>query len=241
MLKVLIADDDPDMRLVIKKVLEEMDDIQVEGEADNGIDLIKMSKKLLPNIIFLDIDMPEKSGIDAAREIFHANPHVSFVFVTAYSSYALEAFELYAVDYLVKPFSLNRIKQTIEKITKSKSLNTNKNILNNKPRKLFIQSNGLYRVINIKDIIFITRISRRTIIYTIHGPVSCYEALQDIDAQLEKSNFLRSHQGYIINTDRIIEISPCGNKVYSVKFDSIDETALMTLEKLRIFKEMHSS
>ena len=121
MLKVLIADDDPNMRLVIKKVLEEMDDIQVEGEADNGIDLIKMSEKLLPDIIFLDIDMPEKSGIDAAREIFHTNPHISFVFVTAYNNYTREAFELYAVDYLVKPFNLNRIKQTIEKISKSKS------------------------------------------------------------------------------------------------------------------------
>lgn len=240
MIKVLIADDDKEMRWLIKNTLSDIENVQVIGEVEDGVAMIDVFNKIGPDVIFIDVDMPKKNGIEAAREIYQLNPNVFFVFITAHSNYTHEAFEVYAVDYLLKPFSLERIKETISKILNLKVENKNTSCNdNNKLTKLFIQNNGVFRVINIKDINFITRIKRSTIVYTEQGEVKCYETLQSFEEKLNEFNFIKSHQGYIVNMDKITEIYPSGNKVYTIKFDNMEETALMTSEKFRLFRDIY--
>lgn len=239
MVKVLLADDDSEMRLIIRKVLLEMDDVEIAGEADNGKILLEMVKKLSPDIVFLDIDMPQKDGLTVAKEIFKYDSKIVMVFATAYPDYAHEAFDVYAYDYLVKPFKLERIKQTVKRIKQIKDSNAALKEKALAKSKLFISLNGIYKVVYTEKIIFITRESRKTIIYTEDEIIKCYESLQKFESQLPNNVFFRCHQGFIINTNMIREIESCKNKVFSVKFFSTDQTALMTAEKLKELKEKY--
>ena len=93
------------------------------GEAVDRRQLIQMAEELKPEVVFLDVDMPEFNGVEAAREIFDINPKIFFIFATAYNCYTQEAVEVYAFDYLVKPFNLERIRWTIKRIQALKANN----------------------------------------------------------------------------------------------------------------------
>src|SRR5690554_1896959 len=115
-LKVLIVEDDPNMSLILKKTLNSISGVQIIGEAKNGQEAINLTAELEPNVIFMDIDLPKKDGIQAAKEILNIQPDIFVIYATGYSEYMPEAFEMYAFDYLLKPYKLERIAQTIEKI-----------------------------------------------------------------------------------------------------------------------------
>lgn len=242
MLKVMVAEDDPAMRLVLKKVLNGISGVEITGEAENGKQLVRMVEETKPDVVFVDVDMPEMNGVEAAREIFEINPQIIIIFATAFDSYTHEAFEVYAFDYLVKPFKLQRIKQTMERIKelkaerKEKGLSPSPLMCSRKENvKLIVQSNDRCSFINTMDIIFITRIYRKTVIYTTQGTIGTYETLQKLEDKLNTENFFRCHKGYIINRDMVTEILPWGHKTYLVKMANTKETALMTLEKAREF------
>ncbi|SFR09734.1 LytR/AlgR family response regulator transcription factor [Desulfoscipio geothermicus] len=115
MLSVIIAEDDPAMRHVLKETLSKIPDVEVLGEASDGITALKLVEKLNPRVVFIDIDLPGKNGVELAREIGDINPQTILIFATAYDNHTHEAFEVYAYDYLVKPFKLDRIKKTMER------------------------------------------------------------------------------------------------------------------------------
>lgn len=240
MIKVLIADDDLRMRLIIKNVLSQIDGVNVIGEAENGNQLVKMVKEFLPDVVFIDIDMPQKDGIAAAKEIFKFEPKICIIFANDYPKFVHETYEVYAFDYLLKPFRIERIKKTMERIISlkyPKILTKDESIMKT---KLLIPSNGIYKVVFIDNITYITREGRKTIIHTNNEKIKCYESLQKLESQLPTNIFFRCHQGFIINTNMIREIESCKNKVYAVKLFSTDDTVLMTAEKLKEFKERFS-
>ena len=246
MLKIIIAEDDPNMRLILKKVLEDIPGVEFSGEAENGKQLIRLVEELNPDIIFVDVDMPEMNGVEAAKEIFDINPQIIIIFATAFDNYTHEAFQVYAFDYLIKPFNLSRIRQTMERIKGSVVKRENASPLQRpvmqlgkENLKILIQSNDRQKIINIQDIILVTRINRQTIIYTLQDTIKTYEPLQKFGDRLKYENFFRCHKGFIINTDMVTEISPWGNKTYLVKMANINETALMTFEKAKEFQDRY--
>jgi len=174
---VLIAEDDPAVRHVIKKVVEEVEGVKVIGEAGDGMEAMKLIDELSPQVVFVDIDLPWENGIALAQEIYDINPWTFIVFPTAFSEYQSEAFDVYAFDYLVKPFKLNRLRQTMERVRsvvdgkmtgKQVSNFTKPNFAGEKAR--IFKDNNEYVYLNSDDIIFITREARKTIIY--HTEVS---------------------------------------------------------------------
>lgn len=244
MLKVVIAEDDSLTSFLLKKTLEKIKCIELIKEVDNGRELISAVSEFSPDVLFIDIHMPKMSGLEAAREIYNIDPNIFIVFVTAYSNYALEAFDIYAFDYIVKPFNLDRIKETISRIERINSHNVashaNKLIpiyTNNQDLKIFVQSKGNSTIINTADIFMITRIQRKTVIYTTQSTVTTYESLETFEKKLG-GNFIRCHKGYVINLNMVKEIAPWGTKSFIVKFTVSEETALATLDKVRIIKEM---
>jgi len=246
MLKIIIAEDDPAMRLVLKQVLNEIPNVEIIGEAENGKQLIQMTKELKPDVIFVDVDMPEVNGVEAARVIFEHNPRVAIIFVTAYDNYMQEAFQVYAFDYLIKPFDLERINQTVNRIIELKAESYHENFVKDisqqldcQGQKFMISSNEKCSLVNIKDIILITRVEHKTNIYTTQGIFSTYESLKQIYERVDSNKLFRCHKGYIINVGFVKEITPWGKKTYSIKMANTEETAQITLEKLKVFREKY--
>ena len=115
-IRILIADDDAGMRLVMRKLAQSAEGYELVGEAENGRQLIEMYDALKPEVVLMDVEMPEMTGIECARAIQDRDPHTVLVFATAHEEYMASAFEVYAFDYLVKPFRVERAMQTLERI-----------------------------------------------------------------------------------------------------------------------------
>ncbi|OPX92173.1 MAG: Transcriptional regulatory protein YpdB [Pelotomaculum sp. PtaB.Bin013] len=245
---VLIAEDDPDMCHVIKKVVEEVEGVEVTGEAGDGVEAITLIKELSPQVVFVDIDLPGKNGVELAREIFDINPWTFIVFATAFSEYRSEAFDLYAFDYLVKPFKLNRLRQTMERIKsvvdgkitgKQVSGLTKPNHPVEKAR--IFKDNNEYVYLNLNDIIFVTKEERKTIIYHNEGVLKTYENLSDLEKQLGGYPFFRSHKGFIVNLKMVKKIIPCGRSSFEFVMANIDKRPLLTWENAKILENMTNS
>ncbi|HNX63433.1 MAG TPA: response regulator, partial [Candidatus Limiplasma sp.] len=115
-LRVLVADDEEIMRGIMRKIIQKVDGFTVVGEAEDGEDALSKVESLKPDVVFLDVEMPKINGIDCARSIQDMNPFITVIFATAYDGYMSDAFEVYAFDYLVKPFKMERVIQTLERI-----------------------------------------------------------------------------------------------------------------------------
>lgn len=250
MLKVVIGEDNRHERLMLKKLLNRISGLVVEGEADNGPDLIELVDKLKPQIVFLDINMPKMSGLEAAIELLDIDPQIFIIFATAYDNYTREAFDVYAFDYLVKPYDFERIVKTVDRIKRfvhypfngvpqaERSVEYDSIQLNKRHQHMIIQVNDRLIFIKIKEIIMITRNSRKTEIHTDRGVYKISESLEKIESKLDDS-FFRCHRGYIINVDKIVSMHPWGNKTYLVQLENTKETALITVEKLKLFRQIY--
>ena len=104
------------MRMVVRKLIERADDYALVGEAENGEELLALFEKARPEVVFMDVEMPGMSGVECARLIQDKNPKTIMVFVTAHEEYMADAFEVYAFDYLLKPFRLERAMHTLDLI-----------------------------------------------------------------------------------------------------------------------------
>ncbi len=244
MVKSIIADESPLTREVLKRYLDGIPDVKIIGEASNGSDLVKLTRVLSPNVVFVDIEMPEINGIEAAKIISTIDPGIIIIFIASNEDYLREAFSIYAYDYILKPLEYNRISQTMNRI-----ICVEKNRLSNHPQcnpskytksnlKLLIESEGKSNLINVNDIMFITRYDRKVVIYYKDGKISFWKSIEGIKKILT-DNFFCSHKGYIINVDFIKEIIPYGKKTYQVVFNGANETALMTAEKAKLFREKY--
>ena len=243
--KVLIADDEVGMRIIIKKILNKMEGFEVVGEATNGYEALELFEEYRPDVIFLDVEMPNLLGIDCAKKIVDINPKTIIIFATAHSQYMPEAFQIYAFDYLIKPFKVERVFQTLDRI---KSLhapkitdNLDKIIRHEKNLdKIMIKNKNGISFVDAKEIVLVQREEKSTVIYTSKDSFITSASLTDIEEKLDKSQFFRSHKSYIINLSMISRIYPYGRWTYVVKLRGIIGDALLTHEKYEEVKKLFS-
>ncbi|NMA33947.1 MAG: response regulator transcription factor [Clostridiaceae bacterium] len=255
-IKVLIADDDEGMRLVLKKAVERSAGFTVAGEAEDGGAALRIFESIRPDVVFLDVEMPVMSGVNCAKKIADIDPRTVIIFATAHEGYMPEAFEVYAFDYLVKPFRMQRLEQTLDRIKvtgrfrqgtsgSKQDTSTGKRDTSvskqdayenragrpaNAPQKLIIRNKEGISIVDTRDIILIQREDGATAIYTSRARFVTSDSLGDIEQKLDGSIFLRCHKSYIINIDYIDKIYPYGRWTYIVKFMGTDRDALMTRE-----------
>lgn len=248
MLNILIAEDNRVEREFLKLLLEEISDVRIVGEAEDGLQALDLVSAYHPDIVFLDINMPGINGVEVARHLTTIRSKPFVVFVTVESKFAVEAFELDTVDYLLKPFNRPRLRKTMARVRERMAARAAM-INRKKPRrsvtkipKLFIQTKGEIRVINISDIIFVeTSPDKRTIIHTVKGVCQSKKTLAEIQQELSRfPNFVRCHKSYLINIDMIERITPWGDSSYKVEFVDYEKDALVSRKHSRLIKEIFS-
>ncbi len=245
MIKVLIADDEQGMRLIIRKFLEKSGGFEITTEASNGQEALDLYAKYKPDVIFMDVEMDVMDGLTAAKEISEIDPRCRIIFATAHDKYALEAFKIYAFDYLVKPFDMDRVMSTLEKIKSSVHQVISKSNEDIKPsgmfskelNKIMIKDKDCMVFVDMADIHLVQREERNTVIYTSDQRIVTNEPLGELQKRLDHELFYRCHKSYIINLAMISEAYPYGRWTYVIKLKNIKEDALMTYEKFNQLSE----
>lgn len=233
-IKVMLVDDEPHIRLILRKVIERNNAFIVVSECDNMTDALLKFNEFQPEVVFMDIEIRGSSGIDCAKVISKIAPDTKMIFATAYSEYMSNAFEMYAFDYLVKPFDIARIEHTLERIQRTMTKNQPDN------SRILIKGKESVRVLDKEDIILIERENNTTVIYTSDGEsYNTSMAMNELEDRLSGSTFMRSHKSYIINLSRIKAIEPYGRWTYIVKFKGTAKDALITKEHYEQVKQIY--
>lgn len=238
MFNVIIADDQEGMRLLLRKALYTIKDVVILGEAENADQAVEMVARHRPHAVFLDVEMGKKNGFDAAKQIIDISPKCMIVFVTAFQQYMPQAFELYAFDYLVKPFKMDRLKETVNRMQHIQANEQEYIHIQEEPREeILIKDKEGLAVVHPKDIILIQREERTTTIITEQGKYHTTETLSEIEAKLPEAQFIRSHKSYILQISKIHRIAMYGRWTYIVKLRGIKEDALLTKEKAMLLEQ----
>jgi two-component system LytT family response regulator len=244
-IKVILIDDESGIRTLLRKIVEHNEGFEVIGECNNSDDGIKLFKKSKAEVVFLDIEMNGSSGLDCAKIITDLDPKTKIIFATAHSEYMSDAFELYAYDYLVKPFNVERVNQTLDRIKSMSEVSSQDQFVKivNYERgldKLLVKGKESMSFIDIKDIILVQRENSSTVIYTKQDSFTTSLTISDIEMKLDSEQFLRSHKSYLINISQIKKIEPYGRWTYVVSFKDIKKDALITAAKFEEIKKRYT-
>ncbi len=241
-IRILIADDDAGMRLVMKKLVEKAEGYELVGEAEDGEQLIELYDALKPEVVLMDVEMPGMTGIDCARAIQDRDPRTVIVFATAHEEYMASAFEVYAFDYLVKPFKVERAMQTLERIRDrlrggaSEPVEVPVAERKGAPEmvsdRMMLKHRDGISFIDIPQIAMVMRENRATILLMQDGTRYVVgDGMAELDERLPDEIFFRTHKSYIVNLNLIDSIAPYGRWTYVVKLKGLKEDALITHER----------
>lgn len=245
-IRTLIADDDPGMRVVMKKFIERSGGFELVGEAVNGEELIRLHGETRPDVVILDVEMPQMTGIEAAKIIQDVNPKTILVFATAHEDYRKDAFEVYAFDYLIKPFKMDRVMTTLEMIKTrffqsfDRKKDEEKKEKSVSGQKLMLRHKEGISFADVDEIVLVEREDRSTVIELTGGKrLVTSEGLSEIEERLPKDKFFRTHKSYIVGLDHVEAITPYGRWTYVVQLRGTDRDALITAERLDVLEKMY--
>lgn len=246
-IRVLLADDEPGMRLILRKMIARVEGFELIGEATNGAELMEMYKALRPQVVFLDVDMPEMNGVECANRIEDEDPSCILIFATGHEEYRRDAFDVYAFDYLVKPFRVERVTETLGRIRERMAalrerpaIKGEKVVRNKSSARMMLKHRDGITFVNKADIVLVQREERATVLYTVDGN-SYYtsDTLAETAEKLDESHFFRSHRSYIINLNYIHDITPYGRWTYVVRLKGTEHDALITQDKYEELEKLY--
>ncbi|MBV6684482.1 LytTR family transcriptional regulator DNA-binding domain-containing protein [Rossellomorea sp. RS05] len=219
-LNAFIVDDEPLARDELAYLLKRTHEVEVIGQAGDVEDALEQIRSHRPDILFLDIELSEESGLMLATEINKMDQPPFIIFATAYDEFALEAFELNAVDYLLKPFGEGRVRQTIAKVRsmmqRSIPVEEKKSRPNLDTGKFAIATDERIFLIDKDAIVYIGTSEGRTELKTVDSVYQIPEPLSVVEKRLDSPAFLRVHRSYIIQLTCIEEIQPWFNSTYNL-------------------------
>jgi two-component system LytT family response regulator len=228
-MRILIADGNAASRKLLKQMVKYMPNYQIIGEAVNGEDLINKVVMEKPDVALVDINMPLLDGMKAVKSCKKIVPSLQVIFITSNDKYALEAFGVQAIDYIIKPIDRNRLIAALERASAFQNRTVS---IEPSPIKkdLMIKQNNQYFFIPLDDIIFIKKADRKSVIYTMSEKIEFNEALTNLEEILD-SRFVSSHRSYIINLQYLYKIEVSG-QAYVAHFKNYKDTAKVSKTKL---------
>ncbi|MBQ4821125.1 LytTR family DNA-binding domain-containing protein [Aquimarina sp. MMG016] len=229
----IIVDDEPTARDIIEDHLSKIDRIDIVAKCSSSLEAFNVINKQDIDLIFLDINMPEISGISFAKSI---NKDIKIIFTTAYREYAIDGFDLQAVDYLLKPISFERLLKAINNYFdvyhKTETVKTSETIIND---FIFVRSDRRMKKINFSDIHYIESYSDYIKVHCTTEIIVTRETISNIESKLPQQQFLRTHRSYIISISKIDSFSneeiELNNKSIPIS-RSYKEEVLRCLERL---------
>jgi two-component system LytT family response regulator len=223
-IRALIVDDEAAARRRIKELLSELPDVEVVGEGADGREAVALTREHRPDLIFLDVQMPGWSGFDALREIA-AGQAPAVIFVTAFDQFALKAFEVHALDYLLKPFDRERLRVAVERARSQ--------LKSRQAVELSLRLQGLVKALE-AEAAYLNRVEVRSSGRTVFVPAEqidwvraadnylelhvgrethlIRETMAQFERQLDPARFARIHRSALVNLDRVKELRPLFNK-----------------------------
>lgn len=225
LMRVFIVDDEAPARRELRYLLERVEGVEVAGEAANGTEALKGIRQTRPQLVFLDIQMPGLSGLELAQFLAELPTRPLLVFATAFQEYALQAFEVEAFDYLLKPFDKERLEKTVMKAARALAppaerepgepgrkiaLYRGETIIPTAPERiLFARSEGGEVVVHAGDGRYRTRFT-----------------LNELEQKLSPSGFVRVHRSFLVNTNHVREVVPWFHGSYKLIMDDREKSEI---------------
>jgi two-component system LytT family response regulator len=217
--KVLIVDDERLSRRRIRRLLTLEPECEVIGECQNGSEALDFLNRVRPDILFLDVQMPELDGFEVIRALTPLRPLI--IFTSAHEDYALRAFEVQAFDYLLKPFDGRRFLDTLQRAKKqlrqeragesdSRLVELMKNLARPKPSpdRIAVRNNGRVVFVKLEEIDWIEASDNYVCLHCARETHVVRETMSELESRLNPAHFLRVHRSAIVNLDRIKELQP---------------------------------
>jgi len=224
MIRALVVDDEQTARERLRHMLVAIPGVQVIGEAADGVEAIAYIGELRPDLVFLDIQMPGCSGLEVVASLPLPRPHI--VFCTAFDQYAVDAFELNAVDYLLKPVNRVRLAHAVERVRETGSSDGGAGIepamqsVRAATTRLLARLGDRYRVIPLHDVVYFSSEDRLTSLHTRDRVYVLDPALNDLEHRLDPACFFRISRGAIVNLNAVTEVLPLVGGVAEVALNT---------------------
>jgi two-component system, LytTR family, response regulator len=219
-IRTLIIEDEELARKLLRTYLGDYPELEILGECENGFEGVKSINELKPDLIFLDIQMPKITGFEMLELIDH---HPEIIFTTAYDQFALKAFDYNAADYLLKPFSKERLQGALEKVKEKLTKQTDHEDIvekmNNFPREEFldrvvVKDRHKIHIIPSDQIRYIESLDDYVLIYTHDGRFMKQKTMHYFESALDPHNFARIHRSYIVRVDQIAQLQQYEKESY---------------------------
>ena len=238
-LRVMVVDDEQPARDELCYQLEQLGDVEVVAQAANGVEALSAVDRLEPDLIFLDIQMPGLNGFEVARSLLERDEQPpALVFVTAFDQYAVEAFEVNAVDYLLKPVDSGRLEQALARTRRRLSLDRSapvndqlerlvKMMANRRRDQVAVRVGERFLLVQAEEIIYASLADESINIVT--GQVSGtsnYRTLDELQARLDPEVFWRVHRSHLVNINKIKEIVPWFSRNYILRMKDTKGTEI---------------
>ncbi len=216
----------------LNAIVSGMTGIEIVFSTTSAEEAYEQIKRETVDVLIADIEMPNLSGYELA-DIIHSHAlNISVIFVTANSGYAVHAFELNVHDYIMKPYTKERLSGSIERLkekTKSAEMTG----------RLYLKQKNDIHIIQKKDIIFIERSGRSTTIHTKDEEIKTYLTLNELEGELRERDFIRSHRSFIINIHFVKNFSLYAKNSYMIRFEGTEAQAMITKEKVDFLQQQY--
>lgn len=213
MTRILIADDEAPARRLVRSYLEGRDGVEVVAEAENGLEVVDAVRGLAPDLVVLDIQMPGMNGFEALEAI-GAEAMPAVIFATAYDEFAIRAFEVHAVDYLLKPYSRERFDRAMERALDRSTRRNIPELLASQPQsqryleRIVVREGDRLFFVPARQVLHLSAEGNYVRVRTAEGSHLIRGTLVDFESRLDPSRFARIHRSGIVNIDAISELRP---------------------------------
>ena len=239
-MNAIIVEDEYPARKELRYFIENNSNIEIINEFSNGLDVLEFIQANKVDVIFMDINIPKLDGMLLAKTINQFKQKPKIVFITAYENYAVDAFSLDIFDYILKPYSEERIVSMLKKLEVLKIDNISEDIEKTTKiqNKISLWKDNKIYVVNVEDIYYCQAQERHTYVYTDKDEFVLRECISDVEKLINSKYFFKCHRSYFVNLTKIEEIVPWFNNTYILKLKNGEYEVTVSRSKVKEFRTL---